>query len=134
MKSWRGTTLTKSVLQLRSNSTANDPYGEGDRVEMCDRHRTEGIRERDGHENDSTSEVARDHPASPASASIDPYAGVQREEQMPKPARSGKHAHLEWRSLDHDRCNQREGKQRELISEDRDRLPRPEVSEVGLSM
>jgi hypothetical protein len=63
---------------------------------------------------------------------VDPGAGVQREEQVREQHRRAEVAHLRGARVQHEHAYQRQGDQRRLVAEERDRLAHPEAAEIAL--
>src|SRR5204862_214613 len=99
-----------------------------DEVEEVDRRG----RDRDRGKRRGASEIGHDHHLAAATASVDPGPGVQREEQIRKEFRRRQKAHLGRARMQNEHADERQGDQRDLVADERDRLAGEEAAEVAV--
>src|SRR4029079_8924942 len=106
---------------------------EADHVQLREGQHPERVRDRDAGERGGAPQIGDDHhPAAPAVA-VDPRAAVQREEQVREQCDGDQVAHLGRRRVERENCDERQGDQRDLVADQRDRLAgeeRPDLAVV----
>ena len=105
---------------------------EGDDIQLPDRQRVEGERDRDRQECDRTPQIAHDEDGTSTEA-VDPDAGRQAEEHEWKELEGVEQTELERRDPQTQSRHDRHREDRDLRPEDADRLAGPEFQEVGVS-
>ena len=129
----RRTTAVTSVSQARSKNTATVPTTKV-RTNRSSMLRTfEHERERHERDHAGTDEVGDDHQAAPPRDAIQPDAGRQREQEVRQEPDRREQAHLRRVGVENEDGDDRQREERDLVAEDGDRLPEPEVPEVVLA-
>src|SRR5207248_488174 len=101
-------------------------------VQLRQRQRVEGVRDRDRGKRRGASEIGHDHHLAAATASVDPGPGVQREEQIRKEFRRRQKAHLGRARMQDEHADERQGDQRDLVADERDRLAGEEAAKAAV--